>query len=173
MPRAGSVRVRSIWHGAFWITGYTLFLLLAQALWVARLPYPALRVDLLLPLMLRLAVEWPPVASFIWAAAWGYVMDVLSGQFWGFHVGSYMVTACLVTLASERLEFDNLAYQVAFVGLCAFGQAVALGLFLTLSPAVTDLSSSVWISLLGRGLAITFVAPLVIWPVSWMRGSRG
>lgn len=173
MVQAGNIRVRSFWDGSFWIAGYTLFLLLVQALWVSRLPYPMLRADLLLPLMLRLSVEWPPIASFIWAAVWGYVMDVLSGQFWGFHVGSYMVTACLVTLASERLELDNIGYQVAFVGLCAVGQALALGLFLTLSPAVVDPPASIWFHLILRSLVITVLAPIILWPVAWMRGNRG
>ena len=53
------------------ITLYTLFVLALQAHLIPRLPYPALRVDLLIPLMFAVAVEWSPLAGLLWAKLLG------------------------------------------------------------------------------------------------------
>ncbi len=79
-------------------------MLALQAHLIPRLPYPALRVDLLLPLMFAIAVEWSPLAGVLWAGFLGFVVDNFSGEFWGLHVGSYTVTVCLVNMASEEVR---------------------------------------------------------------------
>lgn len=144
---------------------YTFVLVVVQAVWISRLPYPALRADLLLPLMFGVAVEWSPLGSFLWACLWGYAMDTFSGEFWGLHVGSYAVAVCVVHIALEKFEFHNPLYQMAFVGLCAAGQSVALGMFLFFQSSATVYSTSDWISLVIRALVITFVSPFVIYPI--------
>ena len=144
---------------------YTFALLVLQAVWISRLAYPALRADLLLPLMFGVAVEWPPVAGILWACLWGYAMDTLSGEFFGFHVGSYAVAVCVVHIALEKFEFHNPLYQMAFVGMCALGQTVALGMFLFVQSSVAITSTTVWVSLVIRALVITFVSPFVIYPI--------
>lgn len=154
------------------IAGYTFLAFLAQIYWVSRLPYPALRVDLLLPLMFGVAVEWPPILSLLWACAWGYVADVLSGKFWGLHVGSYVVAICLVNITIEKFEFHNPVYQMCFVGLCALGQSLTLGLYLLFDPAVTMDAASTWTGLLMRSLLTMAASPLLIYPMWSVRGER-
>lgn len=151
---------------------YTLFLLFVQSAWVSRFPPPAFRIDLLLPLMFGTAIEWPPVLTLAWASGWGFVLDTLSGKFWGFHVGSYVVAVCLVNIVTERFELHSLLYQMLFVGACALGQSAALGLFLFLeAPAQFDVPAS-YLSLLIRSFLTVLVTPLIIYPINYVRGSK-
>ena len=158
------------WWYASKITLYTLFLLFLQSCWVSRFPHPALRIDLLLPLMFGTAVEWPPVVSIAWATGWGFILDTLSGKFWGFHVGSYVVAVCLVNIAVERFELYNPLYQMLFVGACALGQSVALGLFLLFeAPSQIEVSSA-YVSLILRSLVMMLLAPIIAYPIWHVRG---
>lgn len=150
---------------------YTFFILLLQAHVNPRLPYPALRTDLLLPLMFAVAVEWPPVSGLLWASFWGFVVDNFSGEFWGLHVGSYMVTICLVHMASEKFDCRNPLYQMGLVGLCSLGQSVALGLFLSFVPMDLPSLTSIWISLGIRSLLSITLAPFLIYPMLSSRSS--
>ena len=146
-------------------TLYSLFLLALQAHLIQRLPYPALRVDLLIPFMFGIAVEWPPLAGVLWACFWGFVVDNFSGEFWGLHVGSYMVTVCLVNMASERFDWRNPGYQMGLVGLCALCQSIALGLFLSFVPMDLPELTSIWIGLGIRTLLSVTIAPFLIYPM--------
>ncbi|MFP5214124.1 MAG: rod shape-determining protein MreD [Acidobacteriota bacterium] len=144
---------------------YAFSLLLLQAVCFSRLPYPALRADLLLPLVFVTAIQWTPVPSVLWACFWGFIMDVFSGEFWGFHVGSYIFVTCMVNVASEKLEFQNPLYQMIFVGLCALGQSLALGFFFLLQPLSGVSAASLWLNLLLRSLWIMFLTPFVVFPI--------
>jgi len=147
------------------ITLYTVFVLALQAHLIPRLPYPALRVDLLLALMFAIGVEWSPLAGVLWSSFWGFVVDNFSGEFWGLHVGSYTITVCLVHMVSDRFDRRNPAYQVGLVGLCALGQSIALGLFLSFVPMDLPSLTSIWISLGIRTLLTTTIAPFLIYPM--------
>ncbi len=147
------------------ITLYTFFILAIQAHLIPRLPYPALRVDLLIPLMFAIAVEWPPLAGLLWASFWGFVVDNFSGEFWGLHVGSYTVTICLVHLVSDRFDRCNPAYQAGLVGLCALGQSIAIGLYLSFVPMDLQSLTSIWVSLGIRTLLSCTIAPFLIYPL--------
>ncbi|MGD9506310.1 MAG: rod shape-determining protein MreD [Syntrophobacteraceae bacterium] len=145
---------------------YTFILFLVQARWVSGFSHPAMRIDLLLPLMFGVALKQSPVTSLSWAFAWGYVMDVFSGKFWGFHVVSYVVTVCMVYLGSQRLEFHNPLYQTVFMGLCALGQSVVLGLFLWAEPSSNYIwSAPLWASLGARSLLMLLLCPIIIYPI--------
>ncbi len=161
----GYVKYTVRWQYILRISAYTLLLLLMQAHWISRLPYRALRIDLMLPLMFGVAIESPPMISLGWAFLWGYVMDTLSGKFWGFHVGSYVVSICLVNIAAEKFEFQNPIYQMAFVGMCALGQSFILGLFLLFEPSGSMDFVSTWHSLAIRAFLMMIVTPMVIFPV--------
>lgn len=149
---------------------YTFFVLLVQAHLVSRLPYPALRTDLLLPLMFPVAMEWSPFAGLVWALFWGFVADNFSGEFWGLHVGSYCVAVCVVHMASDKFDCQNPLYQMCLVGLCAAGQAVAMGLFLSFTPMDFSSLVALWIGLGIRTLLAMTVAPLLIYPLLNPRG---
>jgi rod shape-determining protein MreD len=153
-----------------WTGGYTLILLLAQIFWVSQLPFAAMRIDLLLPLIFGVAVEWPAAVSIGWACAWGFVGDTLSGKFWGFHVGSYVATVCLVNMTAERFELQNPVYSMFFVGLCALAQSVALGLYLLLETSDLGSVLAVSASLLFRSLFTLLIAPLVTFPLWSLKG---
>lgn len=148
------------------VSAYTLLLLLLQAIWISRLSYPAMRVDLLLPLMFGVATVWPPLASLAWAFFWGFAVDTLSGKFWGFHVGSYVVAVCLVNVATEKFELQNPLYQMLLVGFCAFGQSVALGMYLLLEPFNVVSVSAIWEELLIRALFTMLLAPFIVYPIA-------
>jgi rod shape-determining protein MreD len=150
---------------------YTLSLLFLQSFWVTHCLRPELRIDFLLPLMFGIAVEWSPVLSIVWALLWGFILDTLSGKFWGFHVGSYVVTICLVNITAERFEYHNPVYQMLFVGACALGQSVALGLFLFFEAPERMGISFIWISLLARTILMMMLAPLITYPAWNIRGS--
>ncbi len=165
----GYIKISTPWQSYFWVAVYTLILLLLQAQWISRLPYHAFRADLLLPLMFGIAVEWPPLLSLLWACVWGYAVDALSGKFWGFHVGSYVVAVCMVNIAVEKFEFHNPLYQVSFVGVCALGQSAALGLYLCCEPVSI---ASMWISLVIRSMVTMALAPFIIYPVWNMNKHR-
>lgn len=153
------------WQSYAKVAAYTFLLALIQALWVARVPYTGLRGDLLLPLMFGVALEWPPVASIFWAFLWGFAMDTLSGKFWGFHVGSYVVAACLVNIATEKFEFQNPLYQMSFVGVCALGQSMVLGLFLLFEPSGSLVVAATWKSLVIRSVMMMILCPLIVYPI--------
>jgi rod shape-determining protein MreD len=153
------------------VTLYTLFLLLLQSYWVSHFLRPELRIDLLLPLMFGTAVEWSPVLSIVWASLWGFIVDMLSGKFWGFHVGSYVVAICLVNITAERFEYHNPIYQMLFVGACALGQSVALGLFLFFEAPEQVEVSSLCMSLFVRSVVMMMLAPLITYPVWNIAGS--
>lgn len=144
---------------------YTLFILVLQAQLIPRLPYTALRTDLMLPLMFGVAVSGAPFGGLLWAAFWGFAVDNFSGEFWGLHVGTYMVAVCLVHVASEKFDCYNPLYQMGLVGLCALGQSVALGLFLSFVPMDIGSLASIWISLGIRTLLSISLAPLLIYPM--------
>jgi rod shape-determining protein MreD len=165
MNKVGHLRSIGRWPRLLRVVAYTFVLLLLQVLWIARMPFPALRGDLLLPAMFGVAVEWSTPFSLLWALAWGYVADVLSGEFWGFHVGSYLVAVCLVNLTAERFEFDNPLYQMAFTGVCAVGQSIALGFYFLLTPSESGSVSSMWMHLAVRSLLMSVFAPLILAPI--------
>lgn len=160
-----------LWRYLARVTLYTLFLLLIQSYWVSRFSFTELRIDLLLPLMFGIAVEWSPVLSIVWALVWGFVVDTLSGKFWGFHVGSYVVAICLVNITAERFEFHNPIYQMLFVGACALGQSVVLALFLFVGAPEQITTPSVYGILLLRSLVTMLLAPLLTYPVWNIRES--
>ena len=153
------------WQDFLRIALYTLVLFLVQAVWVSRLPYPAMRVDLLLPLMLGVAMKWPPLLSLFWALSWGYVADAFSGEFWGFHVGSYVASICLVHIASEKFEFRDPIYVMGFAGLCAVVQSLMLALFLLFQPSAAADAIWVWKNLAIRSVLIMLLSPFIIHPV--------
>jgi len=160
------------WRYLLKVTLYTLFLLVLQSYWVSYFGRPELRIDLLLPLMFGTAVEWSPLLSVVWASAWGFIVDALSGKFWGFHVGTYVVAVCLVNITAERFEYHNPVYQVLFVGACALGQSGALGLFLLFeAPGQIDFASTCR-SLLARSVVMMVVAPLITYPLWNIRGNN-
>jgi rod shape-determining protein MreD len=147
------------------ISIYTLFIVALQAHLITRLPFPALRIDLLIPVMFAVAVEWSPLGALFWACLWGFVADNFSGEFWGLHVGSYAVTVCLVYLASDRFDRRNPGYQMGLVGVSALLQSVALGLFLSFVPMDLPSLTSIWISLGIRTLFSVTMAPFLIYPL--------
>ncbi|MCL5405179.1 MAG: rod shape-determining protein MreD [Deltaproteobacteria bacterium] len=144
---------------------FGLLFLALQAQVIPRLPYAALRIDLFLPFMFALAVECSPLSGVLGAGLLGFTADVFSGEFWGLHVGSYIVTVCLVYMASENFDWRNPAYQMGLVGLCAFGQSVALGLFVSYVPMDSVTLTSIWVSLGIRTLLSAIIAPLLIYPL--------
>ncbi len=144
---------------------YTLVLLMVQVHWVSRLPVQALRIDLFIPLTFGVALIWPPLGALFWAFFWGFVVDLLSGKFWGFHVGSYVVTCCLVTITMDRLELGNPLFHLFFIGLCSLGQSIVLGLFLWLEPGTPGMLQDVWWNLLGRSVVMTFAAIFIVQPL--------
>ncbi|MGV8073639.1 MAG: hypothetical protein AB2L11_03615 [Syntrophobacteraceae bacterium] len=144
---------------------YTFALFFAQALWISRIENTSFRIDLLLPVMFGVAMEWPLFMSLFWASMWGLAMDTMSGKLWGFHVVSYVVSVCLVNTATEKFEFHNPLYQMGFIGSCAMGQSFVLGLFLVLEPTGSTEIASIWKSLALRAVLMTFVSPLIIYPL--------
>lgn len=161
-----AVRTDPGWGISLRVVLYTISVFLVQAVWISRLPYPAIRVDLMLALMLGVATEWSLAAGLVWALLWGYVFDALSGKFWGFHVVSYVIAVCLVHISIEKFEFQNPLYQMVVVGCCALGQAVVLWLYLLVEPQTSALDAQVWQSLVIRSLVMAAVAPLVIHPIA-------
>jgi rod shape-determining protein MreD len=165
-------RNSTYWTRVGWPILYTLIAFLIQAQWIARLPFPGMRVDLLLPVTFGVALEWPLLPGLLWACVWGYVADTLSGKLLGFHVLSYVVAVCLVNVSAERFELENPLYQMGLVGGCAVGQALVLGLFLFLDPAGSALTLASWQNLIVRSIFTTLVTPFVIFPIVGFRRSN-
>lgn len=161
-----SPRTPTQWNRIGWPVLYTVLVFVIQAQWVVRLPYPGMRVDLLLPVTFGVALQWPLLPGLLWACVWGYIADTLSGKLLGFHVLSYVVAVCLVNVSAERFELENPLYQMALVGGCAVGQALVLGLFLFLDPAGSALTLSAWQNLILRSIFMTLVTPFVIFPLA-------
>ena len=144
---------------------YCLLVLAAQAHLIDRLPYAGLRVDLLLPVMFAIAVEFSPLPGVLLGGLLGFVVDNFSGEFWGLHVGSFVITVCLVNMASERFDWRNPAYQMGLIGLCALGQSIALGLFLSFVPLDDPALTTIWTGLGVRTLLSAIIAPFLIYPI--------
>lgn len=153
-----------MWGNFLRINACTLGLFLAQAQWFSRMSYPCLRIDALLPLMFGVALKQPPLVSVLWAFAWGYVMDLFSGKFWGFHVVSYVATVCMVYLGSHKIEFYNPLYQMVFMGVCSLGQSAVLGLFLWADPASNYfVSLAEWWDLIIRSVLMLLICPGIVY----------
>ncbi len=159
-------------HHFLRVFAYTFILLMVQVHWVSRLPAQALRIDLLVPLMFAVSLLWPPLAGLFWAFFWGFVLDVLSGKFWGFHVGTYVITCCLVTVTMDRLEMANPFFHLLFIGLISLGQSLVLGFFLWFEGGETVLLQEIWWSLLGRSAVMTLSAIFIVHPL-WKLSARG
>ncbi|MBP8645937.1 MAG: rod shape-determining protein MreD [Syntrophobacteraceae bacterium] len=166
------VRLLQNWQYLLKVSLYSLLLLLLQAAWNSRVPSPTLKADFLLPIMLAVAVEWPAVGSLGWAIVWGFVADTLSGKLWGFHVGSYVLSICLVHIAAEKFEFQNPLYQMFFVGVCSMIQSVVLGMFLLLEPSGSMLDVTAGRDLVGRFIFTMVLTPLIIAPI-WKNRAQG
>jgi rod shape-determining protein MreD len=151
------------------LSAFCLILLALQAHLIQKLPYVALRVDLLLPLMFAIADQCSPLAGVFWAGLLGFVVDDFSGEFWGLHLGSYMATVCLVNMSSEKFDRRSPAYQMGLIGLCALGQSAALGLFLFFSSVEIPAPNSIWVSLGIRALLSATIAPFLIYPMLSVR----
>lgn len=150
---------------------YTFFIMLVQVHVVARLPYQALRTDLLLPLLIAAAVGWSPLPGLAWAAFWGFLADNFSGQLWGLHVCSYAVAVCLVHLASDRFDCYNPIYQAFLAGICVLGQSIAIGLYLSFVPQDLPTLTDIWISLGIRTVLCMTLTPLLVYPIFIPRSS--
>jgi rod shape-determining protein MreD len=151
---------------------YSFGLFLVQIHFISRLPFQALRVDLLLILTVGLALELPILLSISWAIFIGYVVDVFSGKFWGFHVGSYVVTVLLVSKMLQRIEMHNPMYQMFVAGLCALVQCGLLAFFLWFDQQAALLSWSVVASLIVRTMLMMLLAPVVVGALAGLWDSR-
>ena len=149
--------------GAALRVGVLLFaLFLLQGLVVSRLPAEGLRADLLVAAMFGAAVELSPALGLVFAVLFGYVADVFSGRFWGFHIASYVATVSLVSVTGARVEFRNPAFQAFLVGLCSLGQSAALGVYLWLRAPGEDLPLPLAGSLGVRAAVMTALGPLIV-----------
>ena len=155
------------WGDYLLVILYTIFMLFVQAVIFCRLPYPALRADVLLPVIFIAAVEWPVIPALLWACFWGFVLDTLSGMFWGFHISSYVGVVGLVNIAGDKLEVRNPVYRTAFIGLCALAQSLALGLYFTLSASEPPSQWNLWANLVIRAIFIMTLSPFILYPVCW------
>lgn len=151
------------------ITGYAFILFLIQVNLIACLPYRALRVDLMLPAMVGVALSSSSAIAIVWAFVWGYMVDILTGKFWGLHVGTYVITVRLVQVMAQKVESRNPFYQMFLVLLCVLGQSVILGVFLWIKSPTPLLLDSFLKNLEIRSLLITFLTPLIIFPVLKIR----
>lgn len=152
-------------------TLYCFLVLAFQAHFIDRLAYPGLRIDLLLPVMFVVAVEFSPLTGVLIGAFLGFLIDNFSGEFWGLHVGSFVVTVCLVNMACEKFDWRNPAYQMGLIGVCALGQSIALGLFLSFVPLDAPALTSIWTGLGIRALVSAISAPFLIYPILSTRSS--
>lgn len=152
--------------GSFKLILCSLGLLLIQMHFVARLPYQALRIDLLLLLILGCALQVPFIFGIHYALLMGFIMDVFSGKFWGFHVGSYVITVILVNKVLAKFEVTSSVYQMLLAGLSAAGQSAALAMVLMWTQDSLMLSWADWANLVVRSLLMMFLAPLVIHTLS-------
>jgi rod shape-determining protein MreD len=141
---------------------YSFGFFLVQIHFISRLPFQALRVDLLLLLMLGLALQLPLPMSISWALFLGYVVDVFSGKFWGFHVGSYVATVLLASKMLQKFEMHNPLYQMSVAGLCASLQCGLLVLFLWFDHQPAALSWSLLAGFLVRTMVMMLLAPVVV-----------
>jgi len=105
------------------------------------------------------------VGGLGWAIVWGFVADTLSGKLWGFHVGSYVLSICLVHIAAEKFEFQNPLYQMFLVGVCSMIQSVVLGMFLLLEPSGSMLDMAAGRALVGRFIFTVVLSPMIIAPI--------
>lgn len=163
------LRIQKEYRNLFKIAGYTLLLFLLQTYLVARLPYRALRVDLLLPVMVGVALKLSPVMSLVWAFICGYMVDVLTGKFWGLHIGTYVITVRLVQLTTQKVEFYNPFYQMLFVLVCILGQSALLGLILWIKSPALFMMDSFFEHLEIRSLLTMLLTPLIVSPLLRIR----
>jgi len=150
----------------FKLLTYSLGLFLVQENFVSHLPHQALRVDILLLFIMGLALQLPLLLSIAWAMLVGYAADVFSGQFWGFHVCSYIFAVLLVTKILQKLKLDHFFYQMLLGGCCALFQSFLLAGFLWFTGQVSFLSWSLWATLVVRLLLMMLLAPVVVYLTS-------
>lgn len=161
--------MRKEYHIFFKRAGYIFLLFLLEVHFVARLPHRGLRVDLLLPAMIGVALLSSTTKGLLAAFVCGYVVDVLSGKFWGLHIVTYMTIVWLVKMTAQKVEFRNPLYQMPFVFLCVLAQSAVLGTLLWIKAPVPFIIDSLLKDLGIRSLTTMLVAPMVISPLLKIR----
>jgi rod shape-determining protein MreD len=146
----------------FKLLTYSLGLFLVQENFVSHLPHQVLRVDILLLFIMGLALQLPLFLSIAWAMLVGYAADVFSGQFWGFHVCSYIFAVFLVTTILQKLELNHFFYQMLLAGCCTLFQSFLLVGFLWFTGQALFLSWSLWATLGVRLLLMMVLAPVIV-----------
>jgi rod shape-determining protein MreD len=162
-------RIRKEHKDSLKIAGYALLLLIVQTHFVANLSQRAFRLDLLLPTVVGIAIKLPYSTSILLAFVLGYVVDVLSGKFWGLHVGAYVLVVLLVHMTAQKIEFRNLFYQISFIGVCMLGQSFVLGLLLWIKASTPLMLDPLLKSFGIRSVLNTLIAPIIIAPILRMR----
>jgi len=151
------------------VAAYTFVLFFVQTHWIARLHYRALRVDLLIPAMVGIALLTSPVKGLAAAFLWGYIVDVLSGKFWGLHIGTYMTVVLLVHVMEHQIQFRNPLYQMSLILFCVLAQSFALGLYLWIKAPNPFLMEAFLRNLVVRSLLTTALTPLIVLPILKIR----
>jgi rod shape-determining protein MreD len=91
-----------------------VFLLILQTTWLSSFPVHRLRPDLLLIFTLYLAFLFPPTLGGILAFLMGYLMDLFSGNTFGFYALSRTLVFFVAQFLKERFYLEGFSFQCLF-----------------------------------------------------------
>ena len=148
---------------------FALFLIMVvQFVFVAQFASRLVRVDVLLIAPLYLALTVPLFTAIVISCLIGFVMDVLTGGFIGFHMFLYVAVVILVALIEQKINLSGIFQQFITLTTAWLFEGVVLQVFsLILSNNVCEfcIFSKLFVyktlTLMGFGLILLILIPFL------------
>jgi rod shape-determining protein MreD len=139
-----------------------VLLLTAQATVLLALPIHRIRPDLMLIFTLWLVFAFPPVSGGILVFALGYLLDLFSGNSFGFYAFSRVLLFCVLYRLKDHFYLEGFFPQFLLVFVSAFLEGLLLTVFLvTINPFAFNAFYGTWLTvLLPQALFTGLISPL-------------
>ena len=150
-----------------------IFLLILQTTWLSSFPVQRMRPDLLLIFTLYLAFLFPPILGGILAFFMGYLLDLFSGNTFGFYAFSRTLVFFAAQFLKERFYLEGFSFQGLFAFLFSIleGGLILLLINAFQSIPVGNLYSALFTFLLPQSFLTGLVSPLLFFLFKKARSS--
>ena len=140
-----------------------ILLLILQTTWLSSFPVQRMRPDLLLIFTLYLAFLFPPTLGGILAFFMGYLLDLFSGNTFGFYAFSRTLVFFVAQFLKERFYLEGFSFQClfAFIFTLLEGGLILMLINALESIPVGNLYSSLFTFLLPQSFLTGLVSPLL------------
>jgi rod shape-determining protein MreD len=139
-----------------------LFLIL-QTTWLSSFPNHRIRPDLLLIFTLYLAFLFPPIFGGVLAFFMGYLLDLFSGNTFGFYTVSRPLVFLVAQFFKERFYLEGFTFQFLFAFIFGILEGILIFILMsTLQPIpIGTLYPLLFTSLLPQSFITGLATPLL------------